>query len=315
MTGRALIIGSAGQDGHYLARLLSAKGYWVAGVDHGARSETAALNEYWTCDLRDPVSLSGLIDQSQPTEIYYLAAQNFSSEDVRLHTAPVADVITVNLTGAAVTLAVIASRFPRTRFFFAGSCHVFGEPLAAPQNEDTPHNPTTPYGISKSAGIKLCKYFRESAGVFAVAGILFNHESPLRQPPFVTARIAHAAARVAIGKGKKITVRDANAVVDWGAAADYVEAMWLTLTAAPADDYVIATGVPRTIAEFAETAFRHVGASWEDWVVSENSSAERPTPYVGDSARLKRATGWSPRTSFQQLVAAMVDAQKETALL
>jgi GDPmannose 4,6-dehydratase len=256
------------------------------------------------------------IDAGAPTEIYYLAAQNFSSEDENLHVAPVADVLTVNLTGAAVTLSTIAAKFPNCRFFYAGSCHVFGRAVIAPQNEQTPHNPSTPYAISKSAGLHLCKYFRESRGVFAVGGILFNHESPLRRSPFVTARIARAAALVSLGRGETIAVHDAQAVVDWGAASDYVEAMWLALTHSHPDDYVIATGVPRTIAEFAHAAFSHVGARWEDWVVSENSESKRKVaPYIGDSSRIRRETGWEPRIPFHGLVGAMVDAHRTTANL
>jgi GDPmannose 4,6-dehydratase len=310
MIGRALIIGSAGQDGRYLAEFLSKKGYWVAGADRADRSESsAALDAYWRCDLRNPLLISSAIDRSTPSEIYYLAAQNFSSEDKQLRTAPVADVLTVNLTGAAVTLSSITAEFPTCRFFYAGSCHVFGNAVAAPQNEETPHNPTTPYGISKAAGLRLCRYFRESHGVFAVGGILFNHESPLRRPPFVTARIAHAAALVSLGKGEKIAVHDTDAAVDWGAASDFVEAMWLALTHPTPDDYVIATGIPHTVAEFAHAAFNHIGARWEDWVVSGPSGSVRQSaPYVGDSTRIRRATGWEPRTSFRTLVETMVDA-------
>lgn len=317
MTARALIIGSAGQDGRYLAEFLSKKGYWVAGVDRTDRSESsAALDAYWRCDLRNPSLIPSAIDRSIPSEIYYLAAQNFSSEDEQLRTAPIADLLTVNLLGAAVTLSTITARFPRCRFFYAGSCHVFGDAMVAPQNEGTPHNPTTPYGISKSAGLRLCRYFRESCGVFAVGGILFNHESPLRRPPFVTARIAHAAALVSAGKGKKIAVHDTAAVVDWGAASDFVEAMWLALTHSGPNDYVIATGIAHTVGEFAQAAFSHVGARWEDWVVSDSCGSTRQSaPYVGDSTRIRRATRWEPRTSFHTLVETMVDAHTNIPVL
>jgi len=317
MTGRALIIGSAGQDGHYLTDWLAKKGYWVAGVDRTDNAHSSPLlDAYWRGDLRNPSVIVEAIDASAPTEVYYLAAQNFSSKDENLHSAPVADVLTVNLTGAAVTLSTIAAKSPNCRFFYAGSCHVFGRAVGAPQNEQTPHNPSTPYAISKSAGLHLCKYFRESRGLFAVGGILFNHESPLRRSPFVTARIARAAALVAIGTGEQITIHDTAAVVDWGAACDFVEAMWLALTHPQPDDYVIATGVAHTVAEFAETAFSHVGARWEDWVIADsNVSSRESAPYIGDSTRIRHATGWEPRTTFPGLVGAMVDAQMSTCAL
>jgi len=317
MIRRALIVGSAGQDGHYLAEWLAGKGYWVAGVDRTESSHSSSkLDAYWRYDLRDTSRIVGAIDASAPGEIYYLAAQNFSSEDDKLHPAPVADVLTVNLIGAAVALSTIAAGLPNCRFFYAGSCHVFGHSVVVPQNEQTPHRPSTPYGISKTAGLSLCKYFRESCGLFVVGGILFNHESPLRRPPFVSARIAQAAALVAVGKGEKITLRDTAAVVDWGAASDYVEAMWLALTHPQPADYVIATGVPHTVAEFAKTAFGHVGARWEDWVIADsNASSRKSAPYLGDSTRIRRATGWEPRTTFPDLVGAMVDAQISTFAL
>jgi GDPmannose 4,6-dehydratase len=307
---RALIIGSAGQDGRYLSQFLAGKGYWLAGADQTERSDSAKLiDTHFTIDLRDPSLIQSTIDKSAPDEIYYLAAQNFSSEDERLRTAPVADVLTVNLTGAAVALSWIVSRYPSCRFFYAGSCHVFGRPLHSPQNEETPHHPTSPYGISKSAGLRLCRYFRESCSVFAVGGILFNHESPLRTPPFISARIAQAAARAASGIGSKLDVHDLDAIVDWGAASDYVEAMWLTLARPRADEYVIATGTAHTVRDFAQVAFAHVGKSWEDWVVSSRrESIDQQVPYVGDSAKLRRDTRWHPRTTFEELVGSMVDA-------
>jgi GDPmannose 4,6-dehydratase len=310
---RALIIGCAGQDGRYLADYLSNKGYWVGGVDRTEPHSDQQLAKYWQCDLRDSSSLKSPIEESCPDELYYLAAMNFSSADENVHSAVLADLFTVNTTGAAVCLSTIAAHLSRCRFFYAGSCHVFGQPAVSPQSENTPHNPTTPYGISKSAGLRLCKYFREFRGVFAVGGILFNHESPLRRPPFVTAQLARAAALAASGTGEAVILRDPEAIVDWGAARDFVEGMWLALNHHEPDDYVIATGVPRTVREFATAAFDHVGTRAEDWITLtslEPSTQMRPVPYIGDSSYLRRATGWVPRTTFEQLVHEMVDAYK-----
>jgi GDPmannose 4,6-dehydratase len=273
------------------------------------------LNDFFLVDLRNPLLLPRAIESAKPDEIYYLAALNFSNEDERLRSAPVADVLNVNLTSAAATLSIIAARFPSSRFFFAGSCHVFGRPNSAPQNETTPHNPTSPYGLSKSAGLRLCRYFRESCSVFAVGGILFNHESPLRQPPFISARIARAAALAAVGRGARLEVHDLEAIVDWGAAADYVEAMWHTMNQSLANDYVIATGIGHTVGDFARVAFEHVGEDWQKWIgCPPNELKEAVIPYVGDPSRITNATGWRPTTTFEQLVGEMVDAYRNRPL-
>lgn len=309
---RALIIGSRGQDGHYLADLLFHAGYTVFGIDSGdAGDSSKSLAEYATCDLRQPAALTPHLLRFEPAEVYYLAAQNFSSADTRLRTTPVVDVFSVNLSSLAVCLTELADNFPHSKLFYAGSCHVFGTPDEVPQHEGTPHKPDTPYGITKSAGVQLCKFFRDARNFFAVAGILYNHESARRREPFVTAQIAAAAAAAAAGRTSRLTLRDVNAVVDWGAASDYVEAMWLSLQHRTPDDYIIASGIGRTVSDFARTAFEHVGLDWRDFVVTNDSpDGTRSARYVGDASRITAATGWRPRTSFKDLVCSMVDVYR-----
>jgi GDPmannose 4,6-dehydratase len=307
----SLIIGAGGQDGWYLAEHLRRNGHRAIGIDRTPEQDSSPhLHAYVRSDLRDIADLESAINRAAPNEIYYLAALNFSSEDARLRTTPIADVLNVNLMGAVSTLNLISDKLPECRFFYAGSCQVFGEPLESPQNEDTPHSPSSPYAVAKSAGLRLCEYFRKEYGVFAVGGILFNHESPLRRPPFITARLAEAAAHVALGRANRITIRNPSAVVDWGAASDVVAAMSATLAQDAADDYVIATGVGHSVSEFADVAFNHVGETWTDWVEAQDShNTTAKIPYIGDIARIKARTGWYPRVSFEQMVTEMVDAQ------
>jgi GDPmannose 4,6-dehydratase len=203
---------------------------------------------------------------------------------------------------------------PECKAFYAASCHIFGQPTVMPQDERTPHFPISPYGVTKSAGLRLCQYFRDSRKLFVVGGILYNHESPRRRPPFITARIVNAAAMVAIGKGRPIYIRAPDTIVDWGAAPDYVEAMWLSLQQPLATDYIIATGVPRTIWDFANAAFECVGARAVDWITSEPSaSGGRALPYVGNNSKLVATTQWNPRVTFGDLVHWMVDEAVENA--
>lgn len=308
---RALIVGVTGQDGSYLAELLLRKRYEVHGLARSSSSLVASiagsLHSFTPVDLDDPLPLHELLLEVRPDEIYYLAAHHFSSsaptvgsrEDVFLR---------VNVDGPVLTLQGMRRHLPESRLFFASSCQIFGDPDSSPQDEFTPHRPRTPYAISKSTSTHLCRYFREVHDLFVVAGILYNHESPRRRPGFVTTKIARAAALAYLGRPEPLVIRDLDAVVDWGAAEDYVRAMWLTLQQEESDDYVVASGIGRSVREFVVQAFEHVGHS-PILLDGRTPTGVVSHPYVGNSARLRTACGWQPSITFEQLVKEMVDAQ------
>lgn len=308
----ALITGIDGQDGYYLGKLLGEKGYQVVGstvsMSDAKTSGVDAHIRLVEADLMERNALVRLIAAHAPSEVYHLAAPNFSSSDARNVVTPVEVFMRVNAIAVGEALEFIRTSAPKTKLFFASSCHVFGEPQEIPQLERTAQRPESLYAISKACGANLCRYFR-SRGVFAAVGILFNHESPRRADSFVSAVLARAAARVGLGRGAPISLRDPHAVVDWGAAPDYVDAMWRALQAATADDYVVATGRGHTVMEFADEAFAYVGAVADDWIAAGTPASDgvRRLPYVGDASRLRAATGWEPRYSFRDLVHWMVE--------
>lgn len=306
----ALITGVAGQDGYYLASLLLSQGYRVHGVVlPGTGPLTGVYDKVLLheADLSEEAHLTGLLREAAPDEVYYLAAHHFSSQGDENRKGMAGPFLSVNLLAPNTILEAIKCSHPRTRFFYAASSHVFGTPDSSPQNEFTPHKPGTPYAISKSAAVMLCRYYRETHGLHASAGILYNHESPLRPLDFVTARLARAAACAATGKGSPAYFKDLSAVVDWGAAKDYVRAMWLILQQEKGGEYIIASGVPRTIRDFAETAFSSVGLKSEKFIYQDNSAAKSSVaPYVGDSSRVHAVCGWTLAISFEEMVAEMV---------
>jgi GDPmannose 4,6-dehydratase len=193
---------------------------------------------------------------------------------------------------------------------YAASSYIFGKPDVSPQTEITPHRPNTPYGVSKTAAVLLCRYYREVHKLYTVAGILYNHESPRRSAGFVTTQIARAAALAACGKAEPLILKDLNFVVDWGAAEDYVDAMWRTLQQSSGDEYIISTGIPRTVGDFAREAFGAVGLKSEEYVFQQQDvSSGKNKPYIGNNLKIKRMCGWEPTKAFASLVKEMVDAQ------
>lgn len=311
---RALIIGIAGQDGYYLTRLLLDKGYAVYGVD---RSISSISPEYKTVlagvaeiELSDPEILAEYVRQTKPHEIYYLAAHHFSSQGTENSSGRMSPFLAVNLTVPNEVLEVLQAELPECRFFYAASAHIFGVPDVSPQTEMTVYRPDTPYAISKTAAIMLCKYYRETHRIYTVAGILYNHESPRRPDSFVTTKIARAAAMASCGRGEPLILKDLNAVVDWGSAEDYVEAMWLTLQQPEGNEYIISTGIPRTVMDFAGEAFAVVGFRADEYVLQQPGipSAAR-VPYVGDNSKITRLCGWKPSKTFKLLVREMVETQ------
>jgi len=314
---RALITGVNGQDGSYLTEFLLTRDYEVLGVDKIPQppvlASTCRLAHMYVVDLMEPEVLGRLIRDVKPDEVYHLAAHHFSSQTDENCKGQLEPFVRVNLLATASALEAIATHLPACRFFYAASAHVFGMPTECPQNEDTPHHPDTPYAITKSAGVHVCRYFRQAHDVFACAGILYNHESPRRGPSFITMQIARAAALASLGRPEPLGVKDLEAIVDWGAAQDYVRAMWLMLMQEAPDEYVVASGARRTVWELAQAAFAAVGASPDGQIVQNPAAglgARRIL--VGDPTRLQQRTGWRAGISFEAMVTAMVRSQQET---
>ncbi|MCB0995428.1 MAG: GDP-mannose 4,6-dehydratase [Acidimicrobiales bacterium] len=310
---RALITGITGQDGSYLAELLLDKGYDVVGMVR--RSSTVNFEriahlqdriEFVNADLLDEVSLIEALQAHQPAEVYNLAAQSF------VQTSFGQPVLTGETTALGVTRLLDAIRIvdPSIRFYQASSSEMFGKVQEVPQTERTPFYPRSPYGVAKLYGHWITINYRESYDLHASSGILFNHESPRRGLEFVTRKISHAVARIALGLDTSVALGNLDAKRDWGFAGDYVEAMWLMLQQDDPDDYVVCTGETHSVREFCELAFGHANLNWEDHVVIDERYM-RPAEVdllVGDCAKAQNELGWTLRTSFEQLVHMMVDA-------
>jgi GDPmannose 4,6-dehydratase len=309
----ALVTGITGQDGSYLAELLLAKGYRVVGLVRRSSSERneriAHLEGRVTLvqgDLLDPVSLTHVVRTYRPDEVYNLAAQSF------VPTSWSQPVLTAEFTAVGVTrlLEAVRQECPTARFYQASSSEMFGLVRESPQKETTPFHPRSPYGVAKVYGHHITVNYRESYGLFAVSGILFNHESPRRGVEFVTRKITRAVARIAARQDHELRLGNLDARRDWGFAGDFVEAMWLMLQAATPNDYVVATGETHSVREFCELAFARVGLDWKRYVVVDESLL-RPAEVeflCGDASRARRELGWRPRLDFKGLVECMVDA-------
>jgi GDPmannose 4,6-dehydratase len=309
----ALITGVTGQDGSYLAELLLAKGYRVAGMVR--RTSTVNFEriahiqqdlELVQGDLLDQGSLMSTLSAVEPDEVYNLAAQSF------VQTSFGQPVLTAETTAVGVTRLLEAVRVvdPSIRFYQASSSEMFGKVREVPQSEATPFYPRSPYGVAKVYGHWITVNYRESYDLHASSGILFNHESPRRGIEFVTRKITHAVAQIAAGKQSELRLGNLDAKRDWGFAGDYVEAMWQMLQQDEPDDYVICTGETHSVREFCELAFGAAGLDYQDYVVVDPEFF-RPAEVdllVGDYAKAQTAFGWKPATSFGDLVAMMVDA-------
>ena len=297
----AVITGSAGQDGTYLAEHLCQLGYTVVGLPRGGSVEITAAD-----------SVTQFLQELQPAEVYHLAAYHHSAQDQRSDDLAVfRNSTAVHCVATANFLEAIRQVSPVTRFFFAASCHLFGAPPTPLQDETTPLNPDGIYGITKLTGVQLCRYYRQKYQVFATVGILYNHESPRRAPNFVTQKIVKAAVAIQAGRQARLTMGDLEASVDWGFAGDYVDAMHRTLQLPVAGDFVIASGISHRVGEFVEVAFQAVGLDWRKYVdVDPALLRQSPRlPLVGDFSKLRRMTGWKPQTSFKELVALMIAAE------
>lgn len=329
MGKKALITGITGQDGPYLAELLLEKDYEVFGM---VRRSSAP--NYWRFkriigqihlvdgDLLDPISLVELLRKVKPDEIYNLAAQSHVGRSFEQPG------VTLAITGKGAVDLILAARdvAPEARFYQASSSEMFGDVRGkVPQNEETPFNPANPYAVAKLYAHHMARIYRRE-GMFITSGILFNHESPKRGEHFVTSKVAYGAACCKIGvnnsdrldeKGKpmvrngKLVLGNLEAVRDWGFAGDYVEAMWLMVQREKPDEFVIATGVGHTIKDLCEVAFSHVGLNWSEYVETTETLV-RPYetgPLIGDASKAKKILGWRPKTSFEELITMMVDAE------
>jgi GDP-mannose 4,6-dehydratase len=313
MTAIALVTGITGQDGSYLAEFLLEKGYRVAGMTR--RSSTASDEriahirdrvEIVQGDLLDQASLVQAIQAVRPTEVYNLAAQSF------VPTSWNQPVLTGEFTGLGVTRVLEAIRQvdPTIRFYQASSSEMFGKVLEVPQTELTPFHPRSPYGVAKAYGHFLTVNYRESYGMFAVSGILFNHESPRRGHEFVTRKVTDGAARVALGLAREVRLGNLDAHRDWGYAGDYVRAMWLMLQQPTPSDYVVASGIAHSVRDLCRIAFEHLGLDYQQYVVVDQALF-RPAEVdhlLGDSTKARRELGWEPEVDFEQLIRMMVDA-------
>ena len=316
MARRALITGITGQDGSYLAELLLEKGYEVFGMVRRSSTPGTWRIEHLLdrltlkpADLLDQLSLLRLIDEVRPHEVYNLAAMSFvpASWDQPVLTGE------FNSQGVTRMLDAIRHVDPSIRFYQASSSEMFGKVREVPQTELTPFYPRSPYGVSKVFAHYITVNYRESYGLFAVSGMLFNHESPRRGLEFVTRKVSDGAARIRLGLADTLSIGNLEAHRDWGFAGDYVVAMWMMLQQDRPDDYVVATGVSHSVRELVEVAFAHAGLDWQKHV-RVDPALLRPAEVehlLGDASKARGRLGWTPGVSFRQLVEMMVDADVE----
>jgi GDPmannose 4,6-dehydratase len=311
--GTALITGVTGQDGTYLGQMLLSAGYHVYGLVRGQnnpRLESVARLcpgiEFIEGDLLDHSSLVAALESCQPTEVYNLGAISFVGLSFKQA------LLTGEVTGLGVVrmLEAIRTVNPDIRFYQASSSEMFGKVRESPQTELTAFHPRSPYGVAKVYGHYITVNYRESYGMFACSGILFNHESPRRGLEFVTRKITNAAAKIKLGLQKQLQLGNLESQRDWGFAGDYVEAMHLMMQEATPDDFVIATGVTHSVREFCDIAFSHLGLDYRDHVVSDDARFLRPAEVdllIGDASKARQALGWQPKVPFADLVTMMVE--------
>ena len=319
----ALITGITGQDGSYLTELLLQKGYAVHGIVRRTSNLLRSRIEHLRRDpniydktlflhygdLSDTTTLRRIFREVQPSELYHLAGQSHVglSFEIPESTCDEAGMATLRL------LEIVRDQGQAVRFYHASTSEIFGNAAESPQNEETPMRPTSPYGCAKAFATQLCRVYRQSYGLFACNGILYNHESPRRGENFVTRKITRAAARISRGLDVDLVLGNLESKRDWGRALDYVQAMWLMLQHEKPDDYVVATGEAHSVREFVEAAFAVVDLPWKKHV-KHDAAFERPIEparLVGDSGKIRKTLGWKPGGSFQDLVREMVNAEVE----
>lgn len=313
---KALITGITGQDGSYLSELLLSKGYEVHGVVRRVALEDPE-HRLWrirhildkitihSASLESYASIFSVIEEIKPDECYHMAAQSFVSYSFEDEFST----INTNISGTHYVLSAIKKIVPDCRFYFAASSEMFGNAKETPQNENTPFNPRSAYGISKVAGYHLTRNYREAYNLFAVSGISFNHESPRRGFEFITRKVTNTVAKIKLGLTKELRVGNLDAKRDWGYAGDYVKAVWLILQQDNPEDYVIATGEIHSVKELIELAFSYAGMEWKEHVIADEKFY-RPAEIhelKGDFSKARKNFGWEPTVSFKELIKMMLD--------
>ena len=317
---KALVTGITGQDGSYLSELLLEKGYEVHGIVRRVAIEHPQARMWRIRHLLDRIkihsasmesyaSIFDIVADVKPDECYHLAAQSFVSYSFEDEFST----INTNLNGTHYVLSAIKRQAPQCRFYFAASSEMFGNTAKSPQNEETPFHPRSAYGISKMAGFELTRNYREAYGLFALSGILFNHESPRRGGEFVTRKITSGAAKIKLGLEREIRLGNLDAKRDWGHSRDYVKAMWRMLQQEEPEDFVIASGQSHSVKEFLDTAFSYLDLDYRKYLVVDQD-LYRPSEVnilQGDASKARHKLGWSPETRFENLVREMVDGDME----
>lgn len=300
---RAVIVGAEGQDGRLLYDILLKKRYSVVGIDKNRIRHSAGISFNRVNILRYD-EVAGLIRKFRPHEVYYLAAFHHSSENLPEQDRELLRrSYDVHVSGLSNFLEAIKKFSPKSRLFYAASSHIFGRTRGGLQDEDTPIDPSCIYGITKAAGLELCRFYRSRYGIFAASGILYNHESALRSEDFVSMKIINGAINIKSGRQKELVLGDLRAVIDWGYAPDYVRAMHLIVNSRLPDDFIIATGKRHTVLDFVKIAFGYFDLDWKLYV-RENRGVVRKQNFcrIGNPARLKRVTGWKPSVDFKEMV-------------
>ena len=311
---KALITGITGQDGSYLAELLLKKNYKVIGLIKKKNHKNKLKNishikskiKLYTCDLENYLNIKKKLTKIKPNEIYHLAAESFVSYNFEEESKA----LNINIKTTHNILSIIKNYLPKTKFYFASSSEMYSKINSSPQNELTNFKPGSAYGVSKLAGFQLTRNFRETYGIFACTGILYNHESPRRGINFVTRKITNSVAKIKLGKQKKLILGNLSSKRDWGYAPDYVEAIWLMMQSKIPSDYVIGTGKLHTVKDLLKIAFSHVGLNYKKFV-KISKKFYRPTDAIILRANSKKALnelGWKPKTNFKKIIKLMVDA-------
>lgn len=320
MLKRALITGITGQDGSYLAEFLLSKGYEVHGIVRRVAMEDPEHRLFRIRHILDKITLHpgslesyasifNVVDKVEPDECYHLSAQSFVSYSFEDEFST----INTNINGTHFVLAAIKARAPQCKFYFAASSEMFGNAEESPQNENTPFHPRSPYGVSKVAGFHLTQNYREAYKLYALSGILFNHESPRRGFEFVTRKVTNTIARISLGLAKELRLGNLEAKRDWGYAGDYVKAMWLMLQQEEPEDYVIATGKTHSVKELVELAFDCVNLDWKNYVVVDETIYRPSEIYElrGNFTKAKKKLEWEPEVSFKELIQMMMNTDME----
>ena len=306
---RAIVIGSSGQDGYYLARSLEQKGFSVIRIDQNIIQPQSVFNDIDSFDICVPSYVDTLVKNSKPDEIYHLAAFHHSAQDNYDETLDTfKKSINIHEVSLFNFLTSTVKHSPTTRLFYAASSLVFGDPSTEIQNENTPINPTNLYGITKASGLFLCRKFRKEHDTFASCGILYNHESSRRQSNFLSKKIVNGVIAARKNCSAILELGNLESTADWGYAPDYVEAMIKILSLSEPDDFIVSTGIKHTVKDFVSTAFAAGDLDWRKHVTQKPGIVQRVTnPLIGDSTKLRKATGWAPSVTFEEMVKSLVE--------